>query len=591
MIRKQMVIDFDTKRELFLIECDFYDNKSLLNLPGRSFDRKTRKWKVEPYRKNKEYIRKALTLKAKVTETAQFELDTVKEIQDCSHLKFPISYQHKLQPYDHQKDALDFIYGLDSAALFMEMGTGKTKVSIDIFSCYRQEEILDKFLIICPFAVRDNWIEELKVHIPIPYEKEIIDTKSKAQIRRVNDLIKTPIKQTKVLIVGTESLSQAEINGRKQWIKGKGKAFQLIENFLSSGNPGIIVDESHLIKGFKAMRSKNVVYLGTYAKKKLILTGTPIANNPMDLYMQYEFLDPEIIGIGNFYAYKERYAILGGFENRQVVGFQNMDELTKTLGKWTYQCKKADVLDLPAKVHQVRKIKLSKKQLEYYKKVKEDRELIVSQSAGNIELVVENTLVMYTALQQISSGFIMLRDEDTRKKEIIEIITWDKNPKIKELDNILPSIEGKIIIWAKYHFEFHHLEQFLIEQYGKESYTMFHGLVPEKDRSLNISKWKTNSECRFLLTNQQMGGVGNTWNEANTSIYYSNTFKYIDRIQSEDRNHRIGQNDHVLYIDIVAENTVEQQILNSIKMKKDVADYVLDCIDKYGIGANVPMMI
>jgi len=157
---------------------------------------------------------------------------------------------------------------------------------------------------------------------------------------------------------------------------------------------------------------------------------------------------------------------------------------------------------------------------------------------------------------------------------------WDKNPKIKELEAILPSIEGKIIIWAKYHFEMDILKRFFENTYGEGSVALFHGRVPQSERAGNITRWKTDPNCRFLVSNQQMGGVGNTWNEASTTIYFSNTFKYIDRIQSEDRNHRIGQKNSVLYVDLVMDGTVEQVIMQSVETKKDVADFILKCIEK-----------
>ena len=195
----------------------------------------------------------------------------------------------------------------------------------------------------------------------------------------------------KILIVGTESLAA-------------GSAMQFASKFVAvSTRVGMIVDEAHMIKNHSAVRSKNCVKLGNSAAYKVIMTGTPVANGPMDVFMQFEFLDPNIIGIGDFYSFRNRYAIMGGFEQRQVVGYQNLSELIELISPFVYQVRKSEVLsELPPKVYETREISMTDEQKRLYRELAKKNKAVT----GDRGIMVKTVLERMLRLQEVTGGVI-----------------------------------------------------------------------------------------------------------------------------------------------------------------------------------------
>jgi SNF2 family DNA or RNA helicase len=431
-------------------------------------------------------------------------------------------------------------------------------------------------LIACPVSIRSNWVDELKIHLPGEYEIVVCDTTSKKSRQAIEDFMVQSTDKLKIMIVGIESMSA-------QWKKGR--AFEYAYRFMLSHTIEMVVDEGHLIKNHDANRSKNCVVLGRLAKKRLLMTGTPIAQGPMDLYMQFEYLNPEIIGVGDFYSFRNRYAIMGGYENREIVGYDHMSELMELIKPWVFQCTKKETLDLPEKLYTKRIIQMTTEQRKLYNKIKKDRiaELPVSQDAT---LVAENVLVMYTALQQITGGFISYYREDGEKRIRETEQLPGKNPKVTELMEVIAETPDQpMIIWARYKYEIKQIMEALSA--AKLAAVEYHGDIPIGEaRDEQVKKFKS-GKAQYIVATQDTGGVGNTWNEAHTVVYFSNSFKLIDRKQSEDRCHRIGQTNNVLYIDLVVENSVDESIIEAIKNKQDLATFVQCSLKREGLSGIV----
>ena len=181
---------------------------------------------------------------------------------------------------------------------------------------------------------------------------------------------------------------------------------------------------------------------------------------------------------------------------------------------------------------------------------------------------------MNLALQQIVSGFVTFKHEEKKERQLEEIVGWKRNPKIQELLSILDEHKDKsVIIWARFKWEIAQVTQALESKFGAGCVAEYHGSVSKEDRDINEQAFKE-GEKRYFVSNQATGGVGLTLNAANLSIYLSNDFNYINRKQSEDRNHRIGQENKVLYVDIIAENTVDETIIQAIENKQNMSDFV-----------------
>jgi len=332
------------------------------------------------------------------------------------------------------------------------------------------------------------------------------------------------------------------------------------------GRSMMIVDESTTIKNPKAKRTKAILDLANETRYRRILTGSPVTNSPLDLWAQMDFLDPYILGQSSYYAFRTRYAVVieataaGGTHTYQkIIKFKNLKELGELVAPHSYRILKKDCLDLPDKVYTKRYVELTDDQKKAYAQMKENA---LARLNGE-SVTAFNVLTQLIRLHQITCGH-MATDSD----DIIDI----KSNRLDELMQILGETSGKVIIWANYIYDIESIKKAVKKEFGDDSYCTYYGATPTEDRQKCINKFQDpDSKLRFFIGNTQTGGYGITLTEASTVIYYSNNYDLEKRIQSEDRAHRIGQKNKVLYIDLVAKGTVDVKIIRSLRNKVNIA--------------------
>jgi len=465
-------------------------------------------------------------------------------------------YKFKTEPYEHQKDALRKCWNKESFAIFAEMGTGKTKIALDNACILYNKGKIDRLLVVAPKGTYMNWVDqEISTHIPDYIEKEVLawkpSTSAKYQaelksIRAINDF------RLKIFVMNVESLST--VKGLKQ------------AGLFLIGKSMMIIDESTTIKNPQAKRTKNILALAKESKYRRILTGSPVTQSPMDLWAQMDFLDPEILGQSSFYAFRTKYAVMitataagGTHKYQKIVKFRNLKNLGEKVSPHSYRILKKDCLDLPEKSFVKREIELSDEQKKAYAEMKSNATTILKgQSATAL-----NVLTQLIKLHQITCGHMKTDDG-----EIINL----RNSRLDELMQILGETTGKVIIWANYVHDIRNIERAIKDEYGQDSYCTYYGATKSEDRQNCIKKFQDpENPVRFFIGNTQTGGYGITLTEASTVIYYSNNYDLEKRIQSEDRAHRIGQKNPVLYIDLVAKGTVDEKIIQSLRNKINIA--------------------
>jgi len=468
-----------------------------------------------------------------------------------------MNYKFKLKPYKHQLTALEKSWNKETYAYFMEMGTGKTKVLIDNMSMLYDKGKIDGALIIAPKGVVKTWYEqELPTHLPDHIENVSVLWQSnitKGQQEKLNSLfeIETALH---ILVMNVEALST------DKGVKFAGK-------FLNSHKTLMAIDESTTIKNPTAKRTKNIIGLGKYSKYRRIMTGSPVTKNPLDLYSQCEFLDPFLLDFTSYYAFRNRYAEMKTMHLRgrsiQVIDeFKNLAELSETLQNFSYRVLKEDCLDLPPKNWIKRHIQLSKEQQKVYDQMKKAAIAVLNGKVTSTMTVITQLM----RLQQITCGHFVADDGTTQ-----EI----KNNRITELMDVLDEIEGKAIIWGHWQKDIKNIVDKIEKEYGPGSVVSYYGLTPQEERQDNIRQFQHDPKCRFMVGTPSTGGYGITLTAANTVIYYSNGYDLEKRLQSEDRAHRIGQKKNVTYIDIIAEETVDEKIVKSLRDKINIASEVL----------------
>jgi len=468
-----------------------------------------------------------------------------------------MNYKFKTKPYKHQMTALEKSWHKETYAYFMEMGTGKTKVLIDNMAMLYDKGKIDGALIIAPKGVVKTWYEqEIPTHLPNHIENVTVlwqPNITKKQQEKLESLfeIETALH---ILVMNVEAFSTE-------------KGIKFASKFLNSHKVLMAIDESTTIKTPTAKRTKNIIKLGNYSKYRRIMTGSPVTKNPLDLYTQCEFLDPYLLNHSSYYAFRNRYAQMKTMHVRgrsiQVVhAFQNLAELSEKLQGFSYRVLKEDCLDLPPKNWTKRHITLSKEQQKVYDQMKKE-------ALATLNGKVTSTMTVITQLmrlQQITCGHFVADDGSTQ-----EI----KNNRIIELMEVLDEIEGKAIIWGHWQKDIQNIVGEIEKVYGPGSVVSYYGLTPQDERQDNIRRFQDDPECRFMVGTPSTGGYGITLTAANTVIYYSNGYDLEKRLQSEDRAHRIGQKKNVTYIDIIAENTVDDKIVKSLRKKINIASEVL----------------
>ena len=470
-----------------------------------------------------------------------------------------MKYKFKTKPYDHQLVALNKSWNKKEYAYFMEMGTGKSKVLIDNISILYDKGGINSAIIIAPKGVYRNWSEkEIPAHMPDHIEKQIAVWNPAPTKKQKHELMKLfeVTDDLKILVINVEAFSTK-----------KGVAF--VEKFILAHNVLIAVDESTTIKNPKAQRTKNLLKLALNTKYRRILTGFPVTQSPLDLYSQSAFLSTDLIGFNSFYSFQNRYAKvinrnMGARTFRQVVGYQNLEELTGRVAEFSYRVLKKECLDLPDKVYQRREVELTAEQKKVYKQLKD---YAIAELASHELVSVTSVLTQILRLHQVVCGFV--RQDQGDEVEI-------PSNRLDELIDILQEVQGKTIIWANYQYDIKRILKKLHDITGVNSVATYYGETPDEDRQEIIRRFQDpNSELKYLISNTQTGGYGITLTEASNVIYYSNNYDLEKRLQSEDRAHRIGQTNKVTYIDLVAKDTVDEKIVKALRNKLDLAQEVL----------------
>jgi len=468
-----------------------------------------------------------------------------------------MKYKFKTKPYQHQLDALEISWNKEVYAYFMEMGTGKTKVLIDNMSMLYDQGKINGALIVAPKGVIGTWYyQEIPIHLVDHVENKAVlwqPNFTKESFKKLENLFKSD-DDLHILIMNVEAFSTQ-------------KGVEFANKFLSSHNTLMVVDESTTIKNPQAKRTKSLLRLSKLARYRRIMTGSPVTKNPLDLYSQCEFLDPFCLDFASYYTFRNRYAEMrtANFAGRSVqivTKFRHLEELAEKLKPFSFRVLKEDCLDLPEKTFMKRSIELTTEQKEVYQQMKKMALAVLNGK----QVTTVNVLTQLMRLHQITCGHFTADDGS---------IQDIKNNRLNELMNVLDEIEGKVVIWAHYQYYVKKIIKEIQKVYGPRSVVDYYGLTPQNLRDEYRYAFQNDDNVRYLVGTPQTGGYGITLTAANTMIYYSNGYDLEKRLQSQDRIHRIGQKKPVTYIDIIAEDTVDNKIVKALRKKINIASEVM----------------
>ena len=431
-----------------------------------------------------------------------------------------------------------------------KMGCGKTLTAIAVAGAAYQMGAIETVLIVAPTSVCAVWPKEFEDAATFKFKVNVLLGDKKQRLRELEALKAFPFKALKVAVINYESTWREEI----------------FEALLDWKPDMVIADESQRIKSHDAQQSKAMHKLGDVAKYKLILSGTPVQNNAIDIFSQYRFLDPTVFGM-NFYVFRNRYAIMGGFSNRQIVGYKDLDELIKKEHSIAYRVTKEEALDLPEQTFITRNIRMNTKDRNLYDQIR--RNSFAELESGG-QITAPTVLTKLLRLQQFTGGFIQADEGD--KPELVFRGKLDALEDI--LEDYVIEAEKKLVVFCRFRPEIDLIQRLLDRR--KIRYCSIYGDIKIDDRGDIVKEFQTNPKVKVFLAQIDTAGLGITLTAADTCVYYSVNFNYAAYSQSLARIHRIGQRNRCTYIHLVVEKTIDETVLKALAKKEDLAKTVVD---------------
>tara|TARA_A100001037_G_scaffold302384_1_gene333858 strand:+ start:3218 stop:4849 length:1632 start_codon:yes stop_codon:yes gene_type:complete len=455
-----------------------------------------------------------------------------------------ISINYKTQPWTHQNDSVRFAYHKPASMLALEMGTGKSKVAVDLATNWGCKTIL----IVCPKSVLGVWRREFQRH-GNTYQMEILESGTAARkAKQIYELLgDVADDEMKIVAVNYESLISKQVS----------------EMVMSYYWDLVILDESHKIKSPTGKTSKFCAKLAEQASRRLCLTGTPMPHSPLDLFGQFRFLDAGIFGTA-YARFRHRYAETHPMFPSKVKYWKNQDELNEIFSLISYRVKAEDVLDLPEAIHEEIRVTLCAKAQQIYRELQEQ---FVADVATGI-VTTRNALTQLLRLQQVTSGFI------TDDNGITSRVDSAKAEALLTILDGLPETEP-VVVFCRFRKDLEEISR-LAESTGRR-YGEISG-----DRKDLLTTGEMPDNVDLMAVQIQSGGVGIDLTRARICVYYSLGFSLGDYLQSLARCHRAGQDQNVIYYHLVGEHTVDERVYKALSNRRDVVEVIMNDIT----GAN-----
>lgn len=469
-----------------------------------------------------------------------------------------MTYEYKTVPFAHQREDFEKTRDLHAWAHFHEQGTGKSKIVVDTAAYLYEAGEINGLLVVAPNAVHQNWrTDELPVHLPDRIAESALCV-SFLNAKKKTLWHKRELKELLNYKAGFKTLTMPYSGFMTQ--EGKELAWELMKQGIM-----MVCDESGEVKTPGAKRTKSMIAAGKYPVYKRILDGTPTAQSPFDVYAPVRFLDQDYwkqFKIPTFQAFKHRFGTFMGAPNggEFCTGYVNLDELHEWLQGISSRVLKEDVLDLPPRLYSKARFDMTTEQTRVYNMIKDEYRAEID----GMEWEADLAIVRQLRLQQVACGYLPTPEEAGEFAEPYQLI-GDQNPRLELLLELLDHTPHAAIIWCRFKMDITQIMQRL-----GDTAVRLDGSVDEDGREEAKRKFKA-GEVQWMVANPAVGGTGLTLNRAKSMFFYSNSFVPRHRLQAEDRNHRIGQDTSVLVTDLMASQSIDYHIVNSLRRKRMVS--------------------
>jgi SNF2 family DNA or RNA helicase len=479
-------------------------------------------------------------------------------------------YRPKLEPWAHQRRALEVLRGRKGFALLAAMRTGKTCVTLTDFGQLWAAGEVDDLLIVAPAGVYRTWVGEIEKHVGEPLGSRLrvkawaaSEGTGKANALRWEAFMNPG--QPRCLLVNVEALSTVK------------RVRDLVLAYCRQRRVYAAIDESTTIKSARSRRARFLVQLiAPLCRYRRILTGLVAPRDPGDVFMQFEFLKPACLGFASYMAFQARYAVTTQGYGRgsqpgttqqytKIVGWRDQDDLKRRMAEVSFRVRLQDCTDLPPKIYQTREVELTPEQDRIYEEL---HKYACVQLSEQVWVSATQAATQVLRLHQVLCGHVgdetgVRREVETNRVAVLlDLLTeWDQG--------------GKAVIWCAYDQDVKAVTAALHETYGAGTVARFWG-GNRPTREDEERAFLTEPLCRFMVATAAAGGRGRTWANADLVVYFSNDYSLEHREQSEERTQAIGKSNSVLYVDLVAKRrngtqTVDDTILYCLRNKMTMA--------------------
>lgn len=461
------------------------------------------------------------------------------------------TFRFKTPPRDHQKKALEKLATKPHCGLFMDVGTGKSWTAIALMGMRWCSGESDHVLLVAKNGVHNQWVEEaLPQHMSdvVPWKAWVFGKTRKDDVKFQETL---NFEGLKILAINIDAISTP---------KGEARILEFLNS--SEGRATMIVDESQDIKNIQSNRTTFALRYRNLVKYAMIMTGTPIAKDIVDLFSQFKFLHPSILGHKYITTFKKHYCEMEMTDyGLKVVGHKNIEELYSRIEPYIFRVTSDEALKLDHPIYDERPFILSDEQK---KAMKQLRDNFFADFGGDSQLFIKNAASLLTRMQQISCGYLPMEDGSLK--------TFP-NPRLNALVDLLDQRSGKVAIWCR----FNHDIELLSKELGAKSVT-YYGKTTQQQRMTAKDRFLNDPDVIYFIASPEAAGTGldGLQTVCWTNVYYSNSFNSLARWQSEGRTRRDGTTTAVTYFDLIAKGSPDRKILANLRSKKSVSDLTLD---------------
>ena len=470
----------------------------------------------------------------------------------------------KSQPFNHQTNAVDIALSRDYFAFFHDMGLSKSATMIYIAAELYARKLIDRILVVTT-----------KRGLP-QFKNEQLPLWMPPSIKYIAEQVPPSAKKRELKYPGERLMIAFATPGAFQSTNQTNKIIE----FFKKGPFALLIDESQNFKGWSTSRVDNMVRLLNEARpiKRFIFSGEPQPNGLEDLFAQFYLLDPNIIGHSTKQSFENQYVVKGGYQLSEIVDYKNVSELTSRIAPHSEYIKITDVRDMPPQIREIRKFEPTSEQQEKYAQVK--RELVVevnialeSKDPEIIRRTCANAASKLVVMAQISNGFFysdLMPGQEEGDPRHIHRITTERAEFV--LEELVPKNQ-KTIIYARFHQDLQILKE-VMESMNLKGVEIS-GRLNDKQCEANklLFQSTASGSPTILYATTASGGEALNLQIANRTIYYSNSYNWGHRIQSERRTWRTGQESTCYYTDIVG-MPIDRMIIRNLVEKQDLAGQV-----------------